>query len=492
MTILAATCWPQVPPERVREVARAAEDSGLAELWLWEDCFWGGAMSLASAILAWTDRLTVATGVLPVPLRNVALTAMEAATLHRLFPGRITIGVGHGVQGWMGQVGARAESPVTLLTEYLQALRGLLAGERLTVEGRYVRLEDVALGWPPHTTPAILTAARGPRTLQVSGQFADGTIVDSAATADDLRAARRAIDEGRAAAGRTDPHQVVIYLLTVTGPDAAQRLAAMGRLGAAAAGDAEQVAEAVRLWAKAGADKVVLYPDLANPDPVSFVRFAAEQVQPLLDLRQPLAAELAVAALPGLGPLAVGGGEPVVDQRDQRRDERRHHGAGDQVGDEAAPRDRQGEQDEREHDLAAHPDQEGHDERAEHVPGVAADRPPAPLEGVNRAGPADHDLRHEQRPEGDQDQPRHDEEEQADSDADAREDRRHGDRAHERPGGRDGRAEVEVDAPVPDVLHGGYQRRLQQEHADQADDPADDHAEAAERPAEQGVDDGDD
>ena len=138
MTILAATCWPQVPPERLRTVARAAEDCGLAELWLWEDCFWGGAMSLASALLAWTDRLPVGIGVLPVPLRNVALTAMEVAALHRLFPGRVTVGVGHGVQGWMGQVGARVESPVTLLGEYLQALRGLLRGERLTVDGRYV------------------------------------------------------------------------------------------------------------------------------------------------------------------------------------------------------------------------------------------------------------------------------------------------------------------------------------------------------------------
>ena len=57
----------------------------------------------------------VGIGVLPVPLRNVALTAMETATLHRLFPGRLTVGVGHGVQDWMGQVGARPESPVTLL-----------------------------------------------------------------------------------------------------------------------------------------------------------------------------------------------------------------------------------------------------------------------------------------------------------------------------------------------------------------------------------------
>jgi alkanesulfonate monooxygenase SsuD/methylene tetrahydromethanopterin reductase-like flavin-dependent oxidoreductase (luciferase family) len=284
MTILAATCLPQVPPERLREVAHAAEEAGLAELWLWEDCFWGGAMTLASALLAWTDRLAVGVGVLPVPLRNVALTAMEAAALERLFPGRITVGVGHGVQEWMGQVGARAGSPLTLLEEYLQALRGLLNGERLTTAGRYVKLDDVALGLPPRTAPPVLSAAAGDRTLRVSGQHADGTILDSGSTTPQrLRAAREIIGQARAAAGRTGPHQVVLYLLTVTGPDAGRRLAALDRAGTAVvAGDAAEVAAAVRFWAGAGADKVVLHPDAADQDPVGFIRFAAEQVQPLL------------------------------------------------------------------------------------------------------------------------------------------------------------------------------------------------------------------
>jgi alkanesulfonate monooxygenase SsuD/methylene tetrahydromethanopterin reductase-like flavin-dependent oxidoreductase (luciferase family) len=101
MTILAATCWPQVSPERLREVARVGEETGLAELWLWEDCFWGGAMAIASALLAWTERLPVAVGVSPVPLRNVALAAMETAALHRMFPGRVTVGVGTACKpGW--------------------------------------------------------------------------------------------------------------------------------------------------------------------------------------------------------------------------------------------------------------------------------------------------------------------------------------------------------------------------------------------------------
>jgi alkanesulfonate monooxygenase SsuD/methylene tetrahydromethanopterin reductase-like flavin-dependent oxidoreductase (luciferase family) len=284
MTNFAATCLPQVPPERLSAVARAAEDASLEELWLWEDCFWGGALSIASALLAWTQRLRVGIGVLPVPLRNVALTAMETAALERMFPGRITVGVGHGVQGWMGQVGVRADSPLTLLGEYLQALHGLLDGQRVTVEGRYVRLADVELGLPPQTAPPLYAAATGPRTLAVSGRYADGTILDSASTTPDgLRAARQIVDEARTAAGHAGHHALVVYLLTVTGPDAAARLASMGRAGTAAvAGGAEEVAEAVRFWSAAGADKVVLHPDAANQDPVAFIRFAAEQVQPLL------------------------------------------------------------------------------------------------------------------------------------------------------------------------------------------------------------------
>jgi alkanesulfonate monooxygenase SsuD/methylene tetrahydromethanopterin reductase-like flavin-dependent oxidoreductase (luciferase family) len=296
--MLAATVLPQVPPERLREVARAADEAGLAELWLWEDCFWGGAMTLASALLAWTDRLAVGIGVLPVPLRNVALTAMETAAVERMFPGRLTLGVGHGVQDWMGQVGARPGSPLTLLTEYLQALRGLLGGERLTTTGRYVQLDDVALGLPPRGAPPLLAAATGDRTLRVSGQYADGTILSSGSTTPDrLRAARGVIAEARAAAGLAGPHQVVVYLMAVTGPDAARRLAATGMAGTAAvAGDAAEVAAAVRFWAGAGADKVVLHPDAADQDPVGFVRFAAEQVQPLLSLRGGRAAVVRVGS----------------------------------------------------------------------------------------------------------------------------------------------------------------------------------------------------
>ncbi|HEX6453362.1 MAG TPA: LLM class flavin-dependent oxidoreductase [Trebonia sp.] len=265
MTTLGAVCWPQVPPEKLREVALAAEQAGLEELWLWEDCFWGGAVPACAAALAWTSRLRVGIGVLPVPLRNVAATAMDVAMLHRLFPGRVTVGVGHGVQSWMAQVGAAAESPMTLLREHLTALCALLDGQKLTVDGRYVRLNEVALEWPPASPPPVLAAATGPRTLRLSGETADGTILVAGTGPDEVRRARERIDEGRAAAGRNDPHHLVVYMAVTDLKDAA---------GAAAN---------ARALAEAGADTIVVQPlEGSEPDPVDLVRFAADQVRPLL------------------------------------------------------------------------------------------------------------------------------------------------------------------------------------------------------------------
>src|SRR3954471_19942134 len=289
MTTLGVVFRPQLPPERLRGVVRAAEESGLEELWLWEDCFFESGIATTAAALAWTERLRVGIGILPLPLRNVAMTAMEAATLERLFPGRMIFGVGHGAQEWMGQVGVRPDSPLTSMREHLLALKALFTGERVTTSDRYVHLDGVALDWPPAAAPRIYVGATRPRSLRLSGELADGTVIDQANNADAVRRARALIDEGREAAGRTDPHPLVVYLHAATGPGAAERLraelAAWGQeavpdLGVA--GDAGAVAEAVGKLADAGADSVILTHTADEPDIEGFVRFTAEQVRPLV------------------------------------------------------------------------------------------------------------------------------------------------------------------------------------------------------------------
>ena len=78
-----AICRPQNAPERMLQCAIDADAAGLAELWLWEDCFLEGGLSSAAAILGAARHLTVGVGLVPMPLRNVAIAAMEIAKIGR-------------------------------------------------------------------------------------------------------------------------------------------------------------------------------------------------------------------------------------------------------------------------------------------------------------------------------------------------------------------------------------------------------------------------
>lgn len=205
---------PDQPPERLRAVAEAAEAAGVPELWLWEDCFAESGVAPAAAALAWSSRLRVGLGLLPVPLRNVALTAMELSTLDRMFPGRLLPGIGHGVLPWMGQAGARASSPLTLLREYGVALRALLSGEEVTSAGRYVTLDRVRLRHAP--LPAaqrapLLVGAEGPKTLALAGEIGDGVIFTGGTTPGMLRSGLDLAYAARHAAGLTTPLDVVVF-----------------------------------------------------------------------------------------------------------------------------------------------------------------------------------------------------------------------------------------------------------------------------------------
>ena len=256
---------PHFAPERLRSVVQVADEVGLEELWLWEDCFFQGGLSAAAAALGWSERVRIGVGLLPVPLRNVALSAMEMATIERLFPGRSMIAFGHGVQTWMGQVGGRVESPMTLLREYVLALKKLLAGERVTVSGRYVNLEDVQLYWPPEVAPPVFTGASGPKSLQLCGEISDGLVLTSSAGAEGVRRMREQV-------GPDMP--IVVYSRAAIGADARERLDAEDVIDAVGYTEAE-IPGMVEQLAAAGATTVVLEPTAEEPDPEGLVRFAA-------------------------------------------------------------------------------------------------------------------------------------------------------------------------------------------------------------------------
>ncbi|MGT2426164.1 LLM class flavin-dependent oxidoreductase [Amnibacterium kyonggiense] len=273
MASLGIIFQPSFPPERLRGVARRAEAAGIEELWVFEDCFRESGIAALVAALAATDRLRIGVGILPMPLRNVAITAMELATIDRLFPGRARFGVGHGVLDWMDQVGRRVASPLTLMREYVPALRALLAGEEVSVDGRYVHLDRVRLTWAPEGRVAVLAAGEGPRTLSLTGEVADGTVLTTGTSPAMTRDAVQRALAGRAGAGRDGEHEVVVFVNAAFGPDAAAEMEAefdrwgfTGERRFAAAGGDDEVVRAVRELVGAGAGTVLLQSRSAEPD----------------------------------------------------------------------------------------------------------------------------------------------------------------------------------------------------------------------------------
>lgn len=270
-------------PEDFRPAVEAAEEAGLAELWLWEDCFRESAFGPAAAALAWTQNLKIGIGIAPMPLRNVALTAMEIATIDRMFPGRLLPGVGHGVLPWMAQVGARVASPLTLMREYVPALRSLLAGKEMTTSGRYVKLDQVKMDYPPETAPVVYAAGQGPKTLALTGEVADGTVLVEGSTPAQVSEQISVIRQGYAAAGRTDEITIIAYLTAAFGSEGYEQVRAKYSdqeiTEQAAWGSVDEVASTVSKFIAAGVDDVVLVPAQAESDLGAYIKSVAKVAQ---------------------------------------------------------------------------------------------------------------------------------------------------------------------------------------------------------------------
>jgi 5,10-methylenetetrahydromethanopterin reductase len=162
------------PPEELVAFCRGAEVAGFDELWLVEDLGFHGGFGPCGVALASTERITVGLAIAPAVVRNAAYLAMEVASLARMYPGRFHMGLGHGVESWIAQVGATPSSWIDSLRETTDAMRRVTAGGPVSYEGTHVRLDDVELAFP--ATATVSLGVRGPRGMALAGEVADGVI----------------------------------------------------------------------------------------------------------------------------------------------------------------------------------------------------------------------------------------------------------------------------------------------------------------------------
>ncbi len=109
-------------------------------------CSWLEPMSLLSALAGVTERIRLGSMILVLPLHNPVYLAKAWATLDVLSGGRTIFGLG---AGWNQQefalIGVPHKQRGARLDEYLEIIRALWAGDRVTYRGRFYQFEDVSL-----------------------------------------------------------------------------------------------------------------------------------------------------------------------------------------------------------------------------------------------------------------------------------------------------------------------------------------------------------
>lgn len=201
-------------PEELVPVSQQVERLGFDELWMSEDYFLNGGFASAALALQATSHIPVGLGVVSSVVRHPAVTAMEVSTLARAFPGRLLTAIGHGVPAWTKQMGLYPKSPMTALRTVVETTRALLDGETLTIEEGPFLFDKVSLAHPATQPVDLYTGVIGPKSLELSGEIADGTVMSVIAAPKYLELVKEHVATGAQRSGRNaDEHRLPTFVL---------------------------------------------------------------------------------------------------------------------------------------------------------------------------------------------------------------------------------------------------------------------------------------
>ncbi|MFK4221469.1 LLM class flavin-dependent oxidoreductase [Streptomyces sp. NPDC019890] len=171
-------------PQGCAETAQEAERLGF-DVAAAPEGFRSDAVSVLGWVAARTSRIGLLSTVIQIPARTPVSMALTAATLDGLSGGRFRLGLGisnsHVTEGWHGTPFAK---PLARTREYVEIVRRTLARDEVTYAGKHFALPMPGGNGgafrlttePAHPRLPVYLAAVGPRSLQLTGEIADGWV----------------------------------------------------------------------------------------------------------------------------------------------------------------------------------------------------------------------------------------------------------------------------------------------------------------------------
>ena len=261
-----AVGWPEY-----LAMARAAEAGGFDSIWLGDHLLYRGdgrgergpweAWTLLAALAAATERVRLGPLVACAAFHPPGLIAKMAATVAEVSGGRFVLGLG---AGWneaeYRAFGLPYDHRVGRFEEAFAIVRGLLAGERVTLRGRWWSAEDAVLLPRPDAPVPLMIGSNGPRMLSIALPHAGAWNTwydDYGNTAEGFAALNERISAAARDAGR-DPAAITRSACALVALDGAG-----GRPHAVPplTGGPGAIAARIRELGEAGADEVILVAD---------------------------------------------------------------------------------------------------------------------------------------------------------------------------------------------------------------------------------------
>ena len=190
----------------VREIAdlmRRAEEKGF-EMGFFSETIelMRDSVSAMSAMGLATSKVTLGATQI-VRLRTPICMAQSLMTLDELTGGRITLAPGSCTRSHARVHALEHQNPVQVLKEYIESMRLLFTGEKVSYQGEFVKFDNVGIGWKPLRTniPLYIPATARPG-LKLAGQIGDGVVLNAVCSPEYTANAIKLIKEGAEEAGR--------------------------------------------------------------------------------------------------------------------------------------------------------------------------------------------------------------------------------------------------------------------------------------------------
>lgn len=160
------------------------------------------SVSALSAMGLATSKVTLGATQI-VRLRTPICMAQSLMTLDEMTEGRLTLAPGACTRSHARVHALEHQDPVQVLKEYVESMRLLFTGEKVSYHGQFVKFDNVGIGWkPPRTNIPLYIPATARPGLKLAGQIGDGVVLNAVCSPEYTANAIKIIKQGAEEAGR--------------------------------------------------------------------------------------------------------------------------------------------------------------------------------------------------------------------------------------------------------------------------------------------------